>query len=456
MDAGQDTNRRTDLSANCMLHTQVRCNYAPPLREHGVLKVVARINKLAEPDLYTGRKAPWTGKWRSPSGLLYLADGDAVSDRDFLSLWRGFAPEDGWPLSRRALSRTHTPGFDIVLSPDKSISALWAISPEFDRKRIERAVMDAAGIALTRTVFRHCATTRSGKAGRDRRVETGDILAAIFPFHISRELDPQLDVSCAVFNLVRTHRDLRFRTLHAYPLYSWQKAIGATFRNRLAYRLRSRLGIVMERHGEQGEYTRIRGMDPGLEEFWSKRKSKLLAGRARKTMPDPTLLHGAQSSSAPLRMKRTATDADAARFRDEAAAFVDPDALHARIVRSASNDVTERQRDSVRREIDDIPRTLAASHLVFNTADIVARVENAAGGLFDDTAMDGWLEYALAADNLLALDHDDPNPDAVAGMAHKRMFTTRDILGANPDHKRLSGLRASTPQPEAPTEPSRW
>ena len=418
--------------------------------------MVARISKLTEPDLYTGCKAPWTGKWRNPSGLLHLADGGAVSDRDFLSLWRGFAPGDGWPLSRRARSRTHAPGFDIVLSPDKSISALWAISPEFDRKRIERAVMDAAGIALTRTVFRHCAVTRAGTSGRDFQVETGDILAAIFPFHISRELDPQLDVSCTIFNLVQTHRDLRFRTLHAYPLYSWQKAIGATFRNRLAYRLRSRLGIGMERHGEQGEYTRIRCMDPGLEEFWSKRKSKLLAGRARKTMPDPTFLHGAQSSSAPLRFKRAATDADTARFRGEAAAFVDPDVLHTRIVRSASNDETEPERDSVRREIDDIPRTLAASDLVFNTADIVTRVENAAGGLFDDDAMERWLEYALAADNLLPLDYDDPNPDAVAGMAHKRLFTTRDILDANPDHKRLSGLKAPDTGRDAPTELSPW
>ena len=418
--------------------------------------MVARINKLTESDLYTGRRAPWTGKWHNPSGLLHLADGGAVSDGDFLSLWRGFAPGDGWPLSRRARSRTHTPGFDIVLSPDKSISALWAISPEFDRKQIERAVMDAAGVALTRTVIRHCAVTRAGTSGRNFQVETGDILAAIFPFHISRELDPQLDVSCAIFNLVQTHRDLRFRTLHAYPLYSWPKAIGATFRNRLAYRLRGRLGIGMERHGEQGEYTRIRRMDPGLEEFWSKRKSKLLAGRARKTMPDPTFFHGAQSSSAPLRIKRTATGADTARFRDEAAAFVDPDALHARIVRSAFDDVTERDHENVRREIDDIPCTLAASDLVFNMADIVARVENAAAGLFDDTTMDGWLECALAADNLLPLDYDDPNPDAVAGMAHKRLFTTRDILDANPDHKRLSGLSAPDTGHDAPTEPSPW
>ena len=421
--------------------------------------MVARINKLAEPDLYTGRKAPWTGKWRNPSGLLHLADGGAVSDKDFLCLWRGFAPGDGWPLSRRARSRTHTPGFDIVLSPDKSISALWAISPEFDRKRIERAVMDAAGVALTRTVIRHCAVTRAGTSGRNFQVETGDILAAIFPFHISRELDPQLDVSCAIFNLVQTHRDLRFRTLHAYPLYSWQKAIGAVFRNRLAWRLRSSLGLEIERHGEHGEYTRIRHMDPGLEELWSKRKWRLQgqrkAAHAAWRTPDPAASGISASTSAALRLKRTATDADTARFRDEAAAFVDPDALHARIVRSAFDDVTERDHENVRREIDDIPCTLAASDLVFNMADIVARVENAAAGLFDDTTMDGWLECALAADNLLPLDYDDPNPDAVAGMAHKRLFTTRDILGANPDHKRLSGLSASTPQPEAPAEPSR-
>lgn len=421
--------------------------------------MVARINKLADPDLYTGREGALTGKWRNPAGLLRLVDGAPVSDRDFLSLWKGFAPADGWPLSQRARTRTHAPGFDIVLSPDKSISALWAISPGFDRKRIERAVMDAARLALAATVFRHCAVTRSGKAGRDRRVETGDILAAVFPFHVSRELDPQLDVSCAVFNFVQTHRDLRFRALHAYPIYSWKKAIGAIFRNRLAYRLRSRLGMEMERHGDQGEYTRIRHMNPALEELWSKRNARLQAHRqamhAAWRTPDPAAGIGAPTTAA-LRIKRTATDDDIARFTAEAAEVVDPAALHARIVRSNFNDVTGQERDGVRREIDDIPRTLAESNLVFNTADIAARVENAAGGLFDDEAMDRWLRHALAADNLLPLDYEDPNPDAVAGMAHKRLFTTRDILDEYSGNKRLAGMTAPDTKQGAPVEPPRW
>ncbi len=418
--------------------------------------MVASINKLADEHLYTGRRPPHAGKWRNPSGLLQLADGAAVSDRDFLSLWRGFAPVDGWPLSQRARTRTHSPGFDIVLSPDKTISALWAISPDFDRKRIERAVMDAARETLASIVFRHCAVTRTGKAGRDLRVEPGNILAAAFPYHVSRELDPQLDVNCVVFNVVHTHRDRRWRALHGHPLYSWNKAIGATFRNRLAYRLRSRLGVEMERHGERGEYTRIRHMDPGLEELWSKRNARLQAHvnavHAAWRTPDPAASGTGASTTAPLRIKRTATEDDAARFRAEAAGIVDPDALHARIVRSAFSDATEQERAGVRREIDDIPRTLAVAELVFGMPDIVARVENAAGGLFDDDAMDGWRRYALAAGNLLPLEYENPNPDAIVGMAHKRLFTTRDILDANPHHKRLSGLSAQDPA----EEPSRW
>ena len=422
--------------------------------------MVARINKLAEPDLYTGRPTRHAGKWHNPSGMLRIADGASVADQDVLTIWKGFAPEDGWPLSQRARTRTHAPGFDIVLSPDKSISALWAISPQADRETIQRAVMDAALVALTVTVFHHCAVTRTGKTGKNRRVETGDILAAVFPYHVSRELDPQLDVSCVVFNFVQTHRDLRFRSLHAYPIYSWTKAIGAAFRNRLAHRLRNRLGLEMERHGEHGEYVRIRHLDPSLQALWSKRHAGLQAHRkgmhAAWRTADPAASGIGLPTTAALRIKRTATDDDIARFRAEAAAIVDPDALHARIVRTASHNVTERERDSVRREIDDIPRTLAASDLVFNAADIVAQVENAAGGLFDDTAMDEWLEYALAADNLLPLEYDDPNPDAVAGMTHKRMFTTRDILDGNIDHKRLDGLSERHARKDSSTEAAPW
>ena len=124
--------------------------------------------------------------------------------------------------------------------------------------------------------------------------------------------------------------------------------------------------------------------------------------------------------------------------------------------RAVSHDANDRERDNVRREIDDIPRKLAAADLVFNTADIVAQVENAAGGLFDDTAMEQWHAYAFAADNLLPLEYDDPNPDAVAGMAHKRMFTTRDILDENIDHKRLSGLSERHSQTDPPTEQTPW
>ena len=418
--------------------------------------MVARINKLADPDLYTGRLSRYAGSWCNPSGMFRLEDGAVVSDRDFLSLWRGFAPIDGWPLSQRARTRTHSAGFDIVLSPDKSISALWAISPDFDRKLIEHAVMDAAAVALMETVFSHCATTRTGKAGKNRRVETGDILAAIFPHHVSREQDPQLDVSCVVFNFVQTHRDLKFRTLHGYPIYSWKKAIGAIFRNRLAHRLRSRVGLGMERHGAHGEYVRVRCMDPVLEELWSKRNARLQAHinavHAAWRTPDPAASATDASTTAPLRIKRTATESDFARFRTEAAGIVDADALRARIVRSVIHDVTEQERDSVRQEIDDIPRTLAAAELVFNTADIVTRVENAAGGLFDDTAMNGWLEYALATDNLLPLDYDDPNPDAVAGMTHKRLFTTHAILDDHADHGRFSGMTKQA----SPTELSPW
>lgn len=418
--------------------------------------MVARINKLADPDLYTNRQRAYAATWRNPAGLLHLPDGATVSDKDFLALWRGFAPQNAGPLTRRAISGAHKPGFDIVLSPDKSISALWAISSDFDRERIERAVTDAARVALTGTLLRYCATTRIGTAAGKLRVETGNILAAIAPFHISRELDPQLDVSCVIFNLVKTHSDGRFRTLHGYPFYSWTKAIGATFRNRLAHRLRSRLGLSIERHGVHSEYTRVRHMDRNLEELWSKRNARLQthfnAVHAAWRTPDPAASDTGASTTAPLRIKRTATETDIARFRAEASGIVDPDHLHALVVRSAFHDVTEQEGDGVRQEIDDIPRALAATDLVFNTADIVTRVENAAGGLFDDTAMNQWLEYALTANNLLPLEHDDPNPDAVAGMAHKRLFTTRDIVDSHRDHKRLSGLT----EQGAHTEPSLW
>ena len=96
-------------------------------------------------------------------------------------------------------------------------------------------------------------------------------MAALFQHGASRSNDPHLHTHCVIFNLARAHHDGRWRALHGKPLYSWQKAAGATYRAEIAQLLGERLGIKMETHGDDGEYTRIAGIPAELVEEWSKR-----------------------------------------------------------------------------------------------------------------------------------------------------------------------------------------
>ena len=404
----------------------------------------------AEGGYYTGGGKERPGEWYNPAGLFRLKDGGLVRDKTFYALAGGFSP-GGTSLVRNAGSERRSPGFDLTFSADKSISALWALSPADEREAIERAVIDAARRALADTIFRHCATTRVGAGGR--RVEPGAMLAATFLHRTSRDGDPQLHVHATLFNLVKTHADGEFRALHGYPLYSWKMAAGAAFRSHLAYLMRRHLGIEMERHGPEGQYTRVAAMDPDLEQAWSKRRREIVE-TVGGSLGEEALTNPAQMAAATLATRRrkgegATTGEDLARFRKEAAALVDLEALRQRVRETPVADVTEAAIDRVREEVAAIPARLARMDAVFRQPDMVEKAENALAGLVASDAAERWHEFSLTAADLVPLAYREPNADA--GMAHKRLFTTRDTLEAEQRLQRLSQSFVQAPVVPAET-----
>ncbi len=405
----------------------------------------------AEGGYYTGGGKERPGEWYNPAGLFRLKDGGIVRDKTFYALAGGFSP-GGVKLVRNAGSERRSPGFDLTFSADKSISALWAISRE--REALERAVIDAARRALADTIFRHCATTRVGAGGC--RVEAGAMLAATFLHRTSRDGDPQLHVHATIFNLVKTDADGLFRALHGYPLYSWKMAAGAAFRSHLAYLMRTRLGIEMERHGPEGQYTRVAAMDPELEQAWSKRRREIVE-TVGGSLGEEALTNPAQMAAATLATRRrkvegATTAEDLARFREEAAALVDLEALCQRVRETPVADVTGEAIDRVRREVAAIPARLARMDAVFRLPDMVETVENALAGLVARDAVERWHEFSLTGADLVPLAYREPNPDARAGMAHKRLFTTCETLEAEQRLKRLSQRYVADHAPVVPAE----
>ena len=407
-------------------------------------------SQAAHEGYYTGGGKERPGEWHNPAGLFGLKNGGIVWEKKFYALCAGHSPElDGTDLVNGAGSDKRSPGFDMTFSVDKSISALWAIEPRAEeRGKIERAVIDAARCALDETVFRHCATTRVGKTGKDLRVETGDMLAATFLHRTSREGDPQLHVHATIFNVVKTHSDGKCRALHGYPLYSWSKAAGATFRARLAEIVQQRLGIAMERHGPEGEYSRVREMDPELEQAWSKRRAEIVAAVAE-NLGEEALSNPAQMAAATLATRShkpeggPTTEEDIERFLVEAAEIVDLEELRTRIRSAEIPEITEERIEEIRKEIEAIPERLARMEAVFNFPNIVEKTENALATAAGRGSMERWREVCLGNAELLSLDYPEPGIEAQAGMAHERIFTTRDTLRAERTLRHISGLSVS-------------
>ncbi len=407
-------------------------------------------SQAAHEGYYTGGGKERPGEWHNPAGLFGLKNGGIVWEKKFYALCAGHSPElDGTSLARNAGSEKRSPGFDMTFSVDKSISALWAIEPRAEeREKIERAVIDAARRALDETVFRHCATTRLGPDSKNLQVETGDMLAATFLHRTSREGDPQLHVHATIFNVVKTHSDGKYRALHGYPLYSWKKATGATFRARLAEIVQERLGIAMERHGPEGEYTRVREMDPELEQAWSKRRAQLVATVAE-NLGEDALSNPAQMAAATLATRSRkpeggpTTEEDIERFLVEAAEIVDLEELRTRIRSAEIPEITEERIEEIRGEIEAIPERLARMEAVFNFPNIVEKTENALATAAGRESMERWREVCLGNAELLSLEHPEPGIEAQAGMAHKRIFTTRDTFRAERTLRHISGLSVS-------------
>ena len=406
-------------------------------------------------EYYTAGEEP-DGVWWNPCGLFGLADGGRVDGGDFHRLYHGFAPGGGERLTRNAGSEKRSPGLDMTFSADKSVSALWAIADPELRSEIERAHNDAARAALAETVLRYCAWTRLQE--RDgTRVVAADIMGAMFQHGTSRENDPQLHTHCTIFNAARTHRDGRYRALHQHPVYAWMKAAGAVYRNALAWNLRDRLGIHMEQYGKDNEFTRIAGFAPSagaagqepaaLIAHWSKRRGQIVEAAREMGF---TVEGNAPRAAAANKITRAGKSPDNdpetrhARWRSEAAGFVEREALIASLL-GKSKEITQEQNRALTEVLEDLPYRLTREEAVFRLPDIVERVGNATAGLLNRDAVTTSIERVLLSPEVVRLTRPPRSAEGRADMAHTRLYSTRHTLQMEQEVRDMAeGMAADT------------
>ena len=395
--------------------------------------------------LYVGGTEPG-GAWWSPGVFGEFADGGAVDARDFRLLWHGFDPKRGYALVRNSGSQKRCPGLDITFSADKSVSALWAIAGEGLRDEIAQAHNDACRVALAEIIRRHCNWTRTRPTGGDIELVRGELAGAMFQRGASRENDPQLHTHCLVFNLVQDEEG-EVRSHYRRPVFRWQKAAGAVYRNALAWHLQERLGIRMERYGTDGAFTRVAGMPESLIAEWSKRHrtiERMAAGRGFDTAASAAALSKA-TRDARLGggdggdLRHVAWALEAAAHIGNQEDFVA--SLTGREVAAAVEEIAE-----TTARVERIPADITAHEAVFRLPDIVEKTMNATAGVLCPAASGDQVWRMLRNDGVVELDMPAASIDACYGLAHTRVFSTRSEIDMEAEVGRMAKEAAMDPR----------
>ena len=211
-------------------------------------------------------KAYWLGGAAKRLGL----EG-AVLPSDLTALLGGRAP-DGRQLVQRQKwqdGRSRQRGWDLTFNAPKSVSVLWAMVGEKERRLIEsihfKAVEGAIGY-----IERDAAVARRGSGGS--RSEHCSLVAAAFPHATSRALEPHLHTHVAVPNLA-ARQDASWGTLRSRDLYRHQVAASSAYLLELSCGLRE-AGVPLRRVERWFE---VRDVPKQLRERLSSRRRDILA-----------------------------------------------------------------------------------------------------------------------------------------------------------------------------------
>lgn len=190
------------------------------------------VDYYLDPDEPLGR---WWGGGRHLLGLAGPVAGD-----DLRALLDARHPGTGSPMGRR-FGDTSARGFDATFSAPKSVSVLWALTPDAFVRAEVLAAHDAAVDAALSWFERHGAVTRRGTDGI-LQVDTRGVTAAVFRQHTSRTMDPQLHSHAIISAKVQDDTG-RWLALDARFLKYQQRTIGWIYDAALRSELTARLGV---------------------------------------------------------------------------------------------------------------------------------------------------------------------------------------------------------------------
>ena len=219
-------------------------------------------------DYYLDPNEP-PGRWWGEGCPAVELSGD-VRPEQLEAMLHGRHPGDGRQLGR-GFGAKSARAFDATFSAPKSVSVLWALSPDASVRAEVLAAHDAAVVAALDWLEQHGGVTRRGRNGV-HQVDTKGLVAALFRQHTSRDVDPQLHTHAVIWAKVQDPTG-KWLSLDARFLKQQQRSIGWVYAAALRSELSARLGVswgqVSEGHAD------IDGVPAGLLTLFSQRNAEV-------------------------------------------------------------------------------------------------------------------------------------------------------------------------------------
>ena len=227
------------------------------------------VDYYLDPDEPAGR---WFGSGRAALGLGGVVEGDELR-----ALLEARHPGTVGKLGR-GFGAKSARGFDATFSAPKSVSVLWALTPDRWVRAEVLAAHDAAVDAALGWFEGHGAVTRRGTNGVDQ-VDTLGVTAALFRQHTSRTVDPQLHTHALVMAKVQDPTG-KWLSLDARFLKGQQHTIGWVYDAALRAELTARLGVSWGWDAKQDRPVDMEAIPGRLRELFSERSEQVDAKHA--------------------------------------------------------------------------------------------------------------------------------------------------------------------------------
>lgn len=182
-------------------------------------------------------------------------------------------------------------GYDLVFSPSKSVSLLWALGGDEARRAVESAHHEAIAETIS-FLEKNALYTRRGKNGVRQIDVEGGLVATQFRHYDSRNGDPQLHDHVVIANKV-LGTDGKWSSIDGRTLYKMNVAASETYNAKVMEKVCAKLGVssVARNSGGSEPIYELAGIDLDAIHHASSRRTDIV-GAIRRLEADFTERHG--------------------------------------------------------------------------------------------------------------------------------------------------------------------